>query len=62
MRVNMIGTANVLEAAKDLPGLERLVDFSTSEVFGQSKKRMQEFMMGESISESVENEDLTPRM
>ena len=47
---------------KILPGLERLVDFSTSEVFGQSKKRMQEFMMGESISESVENEDLTPRM
>jgi len=36
MRVNMIGTANVLEAAKDLPELERLVDFSTSEVFGQS--------------------------
>lgn len=31
MRVNMIGTANVLEAAKDLPELERLVDFSTSE-------------------------------
>jgi len=36
MQVNMIGTANVLEAAKDLPELERLVDFSTSEVFGQS--------------------------
>jgi UDP-glucose 4-epimerase len=35
MRVNMIGTYNVLEAAvatKD--SLERLVDFSTSEVFG----------------------------
>jgi UDP-glucose 4-epimerase len=42
MRVNMLGTANVLEAAKDLPQLERLVDFSTSEVFGQSAFRAEE--------------------
>ncbi|MCL0096241.1 NAD-dependent epimerase/dehydratase family protein [Thermodesulfovibrionales bacterium] len=42
MRVNMIGTANVLEAAKDLPELKRLVDFSTSEVFGQSAFRAEE--------------------
>lgn len=42
MRVNMIGTANMLEAAKDLPDLERLVDFSTSEVFGQSAFRAEE--------------------
>ncbi len=42
MRVNMIGTANVLEAAKDLPHLERLVDFSTSEVFGSSAFRADE--------------------
>jgi len=42
MRVNMIGTANVLEAAKDLPKLSRLVDFSTSEVFGQSAFRAEE--------------------
>jgi len=35
MRVNMIGTYNVLEAAVATLGtLERLVDFSTSEVFG----------------------------
>jgi len=35
MRVNMIGTYNVLEAAVGtLDTLERLVDFSTSEVFG----------------------------
>lgn len=33
MRVNMIGTANALEAAK-LTGVERFLDFSTSEVFG----------------------------
>ncbi len=35
MRVNMIGTYNVLEAAAGtLDSLERLIDFSTSEVFG----------------------------
>jgi UDP-glucose 4-epimerase len=42
MRVNMIGTANVLEAARELPDLNRLVDFSTSEVFGQSAFRADE--------------------
>jgi UDP-glucose 4-epimerase len=35
MRVNMIGSANVLEAASRLPHCERVVCFSTSEVFGQ---------------------------
>jgi UDP-glucose 4-epimerase len=35
MRVNLIGTYNVLEAAVKTKGsLERLIDFSTSEVFG----------------------------
>jgi UDP-glucose 4-epimerase len=35
MRVNMIGTYNVLEAALETSdSLERIVDFSTSEVFG----------------------------
>jgi UDP-glucose 4-epimerase len=34
MRVNMLGTANALEAALRTPTLERFVDFSTSEVFG----------------------------
>lgn len=34
MRVNMIGAANALEAAQSLGGVERFVDFSTSEVFG----------------------------
>lgn len=42
MRVNMIGTAKVLEAANHLTGLERFVDFSTSEVFGQSAFRSEE--------------------
>ena len=36
MRVNVIGTYNVLEATlRSLDTIERLVDFSTSEVFGQ---------------------------
>jgi len=34
MRVNMIGTANVLEAAKQNNIKDRFIDFSTSEVFG----------------------------
>ncbi|PWT99993.1 MAG: epimerase [Bacteroidetes bacterium] len=34
MRVNMIGTANVLEAAHANKIKDRLIDFSTSEVFG----------------------------
>lgn len=42
MRVNMIGTANALEAARELPDLNRFIDFSTSEVFGQSAFRAEE--------------------
>ena len=42
MRVNMVGTANVLEAARSLPDLQRLVDFSTSEVFGTTAFRSSE--------------------
>lgn len=42
MRVNMIGTANVLEAASRLPRCDRVVCFSTSEVFGQYAFRSEE--------------------
>ena len=35
LRVNMIGSANVLEAASKLSRCDRVVCFSTSEVFGQ---------------------------
>jgi UDP-glucose 4-epimerase len=43
MRVNMIGTFNVLEAAlATRDTLERLVDFSTSEVFGTQAFRVAE--------------------
>lgn len=34
MKVNLIGTYNALEAAVDEGGIERFMDFSTSEVFG----------------------------
>ena len=42
MRVNMIGSANVLEAANSLATCERVVCFSTSEVFGQRAFRVSE--------------------
>lgn len=42
MRVNMVGSANVLEAACRLPRCHRVVCFSTSEVFGQQAFRSSE--------------------
>ncbi len=42
MRVNMIGSANVLEAASRLTHCQRVVCFSTSEVFGQQAFRSSE--------------------
>src|SRR5919106_4883625 len=43
MRVNLIGTFNVLEAAlATRDTLERLIEFSTSEVFGQHAFNVQE--------------------
>jgi UDP-glucose 4-epimerase len=42
MRVNMLGSANVLEAASRLSHCDRVVCFSTSEVFGQQAFRSSE--------------------
>jgi UDP-glucose 4-epimerase len=42
MRVNMMGSANVLEAAASLGDVERVLCFSTSEVFGQRGFRSSE--------------------
>ena len=42
MEVNMIGTANVLRAAKDARVEDRVVEFSTSEVFGSMAYRVSE--------------------
>jgi len=42
MRVNMVGSANLLEAASNLTHCQRVVCFSTSEVFGQQAFRSSE--------------------
>ncbi len=42
MRVNMLGTANVLEAASNSGTVERFIDFSTSEVFGSHAFKVDE--------------------
>lgn len=42
MRVNMIGTANALEAAQQVGGVERFLEFSTSEVFGSQAFKVSE--------------------
>jgi UDP-glucose 4-epimerase len=42
MRVNMVGSANVLEAASRVKGVTRVVCFSTSEIFGQHAFRSTE--------------------
>jgi UDP-glucose 4-epimerase len=42
MRVNLLGTINALQSASGLDGLERFVDFSTSEVFGSNAFRAEE--------------------
>jgi UDP-glucose 4-epimerase len=42
MEVNMVGSANVLRVAAALGGLERVVCFSTSEVFGSRAFRSEE--------------------
>lgn len=42
MRVNMVGSANLLEAASRLHRCDRVVCFSTSEVFGQQAFRSSE--------------------
>jgi len=42
MKVNLLGSVNVLEAAAMQDSLERLIDFSTSEVFGSYAFRSEE--------------------
>jgi nucleoside-diphosphate-sugar epimerase len=42
MKVNLIGTYNVLEAAVAEGGIERFIDFSTSEVFGSYAYKVSE--------------------
>lgn len=42
MKVSLLGTYNALEAALEVDGLERFIDFSTSEVFGRFAYRVTE--------------------
>ena len=42
LRTNLVGTMNVLEAARKNPALKRLIDFSTSEVYGPNVFRARE--------------------
>lgn len=42
MEVNMLGTSNVLKAAKENNVSDRVIDFSTSEVFGSMAYRVRE--------------------
>ncbi len=42
MKVNLLGTLNILEAAAGLESLDRLASFSTSEVFGSYAYRSEE--------------------
>jgi UDP-glucose 4-epimerase len=42
MRVNLMGTLNALESARQMKRLERFIDFSTSEVFGSNAFRAEE--------------------
>jgi len=42
MKVNVIGTYNVLKAASGLPNLDRFMDFSTSEIFGSNAYKVDE--------------------
>ncbi len=42
MKVNMLGTVNMLEAASQQDKLDRVIDFSTSEVFGAYAFRSEE--------------------
>ena len=42
LKVNILGTLNVLDAIHKLPGIERFVDFSTSEVFGSFAFKVKE--------------------
>lgn len=42
MKVNMLGTLNMLQVASELPALEKFIDFSTSEVFGSYAFRSEE--------------------
>ncbi len=50
LRVNILGVFNVFEAAQALAKLKRIIDFSTSEVFGQFAYKVKEHEANPQIS------------
>ncbi|MCC7410761.1 MAG: NAD-dependent epimerase/dehydratase family protein [Gammaproteobacteria bacterium] len=50
LEVNILGVFNVFRAAADLGGLKRIVDFSTSEVFGAHAYNVDEFTINPSVT------------
>ncbi len=50
LEVNLEGVFNVCKAAVDCPGLKRLIDFSTSEVFGSKAYNVDEFTISPTLS------------
>ncbi|MBZ0172146.1 MAG: GDP-mannose 4,6-dehydratase, partial [Phycisphaerales bacterium] len=50
LEVNIQGTFNVFAAANTLPNLKRIVDFSTSEVFGQHAYNVSEFEISPTVT------------
>lgn len=50
MRVNVMGTFNVFEAAHQTGGIERILDFSTSEVFGTHAYKVEETHISPTVS------------
>ena len=50
LEVNILGVFNIVKAALKLRGLKRLVDFSTSEVFGQHAYNVDEFTIRPTVT------------
>lgn len=50
MEVNLIGVFNICKAARKLKKLKRLVEFSTSEVFGSKAYNVDEFSISPTVS------------
>jgi nucleoside-diphosphate-sugar epimerase len=49
MRVSLLGTANLLEAAAEQPDMRRFIDFSTSEVFGNPRSTVTIFNLAREV-------------
>lgn len=50
IEVNIQGVLNIFKIAQALPNLKRIIDFSTSEVYGQHAYNVDEFLISPSVS------------